>query len=79
MLQLRLFLVALQFYSRLPVTGRLASWLGHDPNWLAPATRAVWLPPLRPHSIRMSGAVAMRTLYIARSSMPDADWCCPIR
>ena len=39
MLQLRLFLVALQFYSRLPVTGRLASWLGHDPNWLAPATR----------------------------------------
>ncbi|MBP7816449.1 MAG: helix-turn-helix transcriptional regulator [Phenylobacterium sp.] len=33
--------------------------------WLAPATRAVWLPPLRPHSIRMSGAVAMRTLYIA--------------
>ena len=33
--------------------------------WLAPATRAVWLPPLRPHAIRMSGAVAMRTLYIA--------------
>ena len=39
MLQLRLFLVALQFYSRLPVTGRLAHWLGHDPAWLAPATR----------------------------------------
>ncbi|MDP3867393.1 helix-turn-helix transcriptional regulator [Phenylobacterium sp.] len=33
--------------------------------WLAPATRAVWLPPLRPHSIRMAGAVAMRTLYVA--------------
>lgn len=37
--QLRLFLVALQFYSRIPVTGRLAAWLGHDPAWLAPATR----------------------------------------
>jgi adenosylcobinamide-GDP ribazoletransferase len=37
--ELRLFLVALQFYSRLPVTGRLAAWLGHDPGWLAPATR----------------------------------------
>lgn len=33
--------------------------------WLAPATRAVWLPPQRPHAIRMSGAVAMRTLYVA--------------
>ena len=33
--------------------------------WLAPATRAVWLPPLRPHSIRMVGAVALRTLYVA--------------
>jgi adenosylcobinamide-GDP ribazoletransferase len=37
--ELRLFLVALQFYSRLPVTGRLAAWLGHDPAWLAPASR----------------------------------------
>lgn len=39
MLQLRLFLVALQFYSRLPVTGRLAQWMGYDPARLAPATR----------------------------------------
>ncbi|MBP6815316.1 MAG: adenosylcobinamide-GDP ribazoletransferase [Burkholderiaceae bacterium] len=39
MLQLRLFLVALQFYSRLPVTGRLAQWMDYDPAHLAPATR----------------------------------------
>ena len=39
MLQIRLLLVAVQFYSRLPVTGRLAQWLGHDPAQLAPATR----------------------------------------
>lgn len=34
-------------------------------SWLAPATRAVWLPPLSRHAIRMAGAVAMRTLYLA--------------
>lgn len=38
-MQLRLFLVALQFYSRLRVTGRLAAWVGDDPLRLAPATR----------------------------------------
>ena len=37
--QLRLFLVALQFYSRIPVTGRLASWMGWEPEWLGRATR----------------------------------------
>ncbi|WP_304219331.1 helix-turn-helix domain-containing protein [Phenylobacterium aquaticum] len=33
--------------------------------WLSPATRAVWLPPHRPHSLRMKGAVALRTIYVA--------------
>lgn len=37
--QLRLFLVALQFYSRVPVTGRLARWVGWNPALLGPATR----------------------------------------
>jgi adenosylcobinamide-GDP ribazoletransferase len=37
--QLRLFLVALQFYSRIPVTGRAADWMGWDPAWLGRATR----------------------------------------
>jgi adenosylcobinamide-GDP ribazoletransferase len=37
--QLRLFLVALQFYSRIPVTGRVAAWMGWDPAWLGRATR----------------------------------------
>jgi AraC-like DNA-binding protein len=31
---------------------------------LAPPTRAVWLPPGRPHEIHMQGETAMRTLYI---------------
>jgi adenosylcobinamide-GDP ribazoletransferase len=37
--QLRLFLVAVQFYSRIPVTGRLAAWMGWDEAWLGRATR----------------------------------------
>ena len=37
--QLRLFLVALQFYSRIPVAGRVAAWMGWEPSWLGRATR----------------------------------------
>jgi len=37
--QLRLFLVALQFYTRIPVTGRLAAWMGWEPARLGRATR----------------------------------------
>jgi len=33
--------------------------------WLAPPTRAIWVPGGTPHEIRMRGAVAMRTLYLA--------------
>jgi AraC-like DNA-binding protein/mannose-6-phosphate isomerase-like protein (cupin superfamily) len=37
-------------------------------TWVVPTHRAVWVPPGEPHSIRMSGAVAMRTLYIAKDA-----------
>jgi adenosylcobinamide-GDP ribazoletransferase len=37
--QLRLFLVALQFYTRIPVTGRVADWMGWDDTRLGRATR----------------------------------------
>jgi AraC-like DNA-binding protein len=33
--------------------------------WLAPPTRAIWLPPGLPHEIHMQGETAMRTLYIS--------------
>jgi AraC-like DNA-binding protein len=32
--------------------------------WLTPPTRAVWIPPGRPHEITMQGATAMRSIYI---------------
>lgn len=35
-----------------------------DGTWVVPPYRAVWIPASIPHSITMSGAVAMRTLYL---------------
>lgn len=34
-------------------------------TWVVPPQRALWIPPGVEHEIRMSGTVAMRTLYIA--------------
>lgn len=33
-------------------------------TWVVPAQRAVWIPAKTPHSILMSGAVSMRTIYL---------------
>jgi len=33
-------------------------------TWVVPAQRAVWIPARTPHSILMSGAVSMRTVYL---------------
>jgi AraC-like DNA-binding protein/mannose-6-phosphate isomerase-like protein (cupin superfamily) len=35
-----------------------------DGTWVVPPNRAVWIPAEISHSIAMSGAVAMRTLYL---------------
>lgn len=35
-----------------------------DGTWVVPPNRAVWIPAEISHSITMSGAVAMRTLYL---------------
>src|SRR6266478_1796652 len=32
-------------------------------GWVVPPLRAVWIPAETPHSVAMSGAVSMRTLY----------------
>src|SRR6516164_11850784 len=33
-------------------------------TWVVPTHRAVWIPAAVPHTITMSGMVAMRTLYL---------------
>src|ERR1700758_1337520 len=33
-------------------------------TWVVPAHRAVWIPARTPHSILISGAVSMRTVYL---------------
>src|ERR1700690_4654037 len=33
-------------------------------TWVVPTPRAVWIPEAVPHTITMSGTVAMRTLYL---------------
>jgi len=35
-----------------------------DGTWVVPTHRAVWIPATVPHTITMSGAVAVRTLYL---------------
>jgi AraC-like DNA-binding protein len=35
-----------------------------DGTWVVPTYRAVWIPATIPHTITMSGTVAMRTLYL---------------
>jgi AraC-like DNA-binding protein len=48
-------------------------------TWVVPAQRAVWIPESVPHMVTMSGAVAMRTVYLkarlARSMPRD---CCVV-
>jgi adenosylcobinamide-GDP ribazoletransferase len=58
--EFRLFLVAIQFYTRIPVTGRLATWMGWDPAWLGRATRYF---PLAGVTV----ALAQSAVYVAAS------------
>src|SRR5579863_10257997 len=50
-----------------------------DGAWVVPTHRAVWIPASVPHTVAMSGAVAMRTLYfktrLARALPRD---CCVV-
>ena len=48
-------------------------------TWVVPAQRAVWIPARMPHSIIMSGAVSMRTLYLrARMVRRLPRTCCVV-
>lgn len=48
-------------------------------TWVVPTRRAVWIPAEIPHTIRMSGTVSMRTLYLKprlSKTLPRA--CCVV-
>jgi AraC-like DNA-binding protein/quercetin dioxygenase-like cupin family protein len=50
-----------------------------DGTWVVPPQRAVWIPARVPHSITMSGSVAMRTLYLKpqlATGLPEG--CCVV-
>ncbi|HXP76390.1 MAG TPA: helix-turn-helix transcriptional regulator [Stellaceae bacterium] len=46
--------------------------------WVVPPLRAVWIPAGVEHEVRMSGAVAMRTLYIDPKAAPPALGSCTV-
>jgi AraC-like DNA-binding protein len=51
-----------------------------DGRFVVPPQRGVWVPPLTEHRIRMTGEVAMRTVYFARpfaAKLPKA--CCVVQ
>ncbi len=39
MSQLKIFLIGIQFYTRIPITGGLANWVGFEASWISRATR----------------------------------------
>lgn len=48
--------------------------------WVVPPERAVWVPAYVVHSIRMTGEVQLRTLYLDPSIAPIAgDQCCVVQ
>lgn len=51
-----------------------------DGLWVVPPERAVWVPALEAHRIRMTGAVALRSLYLEASLAQIAeDRCCVVQ
>lgn len=51
-----------------------------DGLWVVPPERAVWVPPRVGHSIRMHGAVALRTIYLDSELAPiPGGQCCVVQ
>lgn len=51
-----------------------------DGAWVVPPERAVWVPALVTHSIRMTGGVRFRTLYVSESVAPlGGPHCCVVQ
>ncbi len=51
-----------------------------DGLWVVPPERAVWVPAFTDHSIRMTGRVELRTIYLAPTLRPiTGDACCVVQ
>jgi len=51
-----------------------------DGVWVVPPERAVWVPAFTDHSIRMTGHVELRTIYLEARLRPIADdTCCVVQ
>ena len=70
-LALRHFLLALQFFTRIPVTGRLAAWVGYSPAMLRAS--AVWFPLVGAVVGAWAGAVLAAALALL-PAQPAAAW-----
>jgi adenosylcobinamide-GDP ribazoletransferase len=64
--QIKLFLIALQFYTRIPVTGRLALWSDYSSARLSISTRYFTLVGI------VIGASCAATYWLAHFILPDA-------
>lgn len=49
-----------------------------DGLWVVPPDRAVWVPAFVTHSIRMTGAVELRTVYLQTGLTPIAGGACTV-
>ena len=47
-------------------------------HWVVPPQRAVWVPPAVSHSVRMTGEVKVRTLYLEPSLLRDPPTTCRV-
>jgi AraC-like DNA-binding protein len=47
-------------------------------TWVVPPQRAVWVPAGIEHEIKMTGLVAMRTVYIEPAAIPDPPQSCRV-
>jgi len=61
-------------------TGGVMTVETDDGAWVVPPERAVWVPAFVTHSIRMTGGVRFRTLYIRPTEAPIAgSHCCVVQ
>ena len=68
---LRHYLLALQFFTRIPVTGRLAAWVGYSPDMLRASSAHFpgvgWV-------VGACGAVVYALLYLGLGAAPATPW-----